>query len=202
MINIESLKSTRTKSDHQTIHFCYGTGTTPFGTLFCAHTEMGISSLEFETDTRDYQRWVSKLKQNHPNATFTENTKSCQEAINQALRFGTQQPTQSITLNIDASPFQIKVWQKLLDIEFGQLSSYQRIAEQIGQPKASRAVGNAVARNPIALLIPCHRVIQSNGGWGQYRWGADRKRAIHEWERIQLQQSIHSSATSQPINGL
>ncbi len=189
-VAISPLNAERRKGGENKIHFAYGQSESPFGTLFCAHTEIGISSLEFETDTLDYQQWIVKLRQKYPAAAFTENMKRCQDAVSRALSFDDQhddrQPAPRITLQLDASSFQIKVWQKLLNIEFGQLCSYQHIAQQIGQPKASRAVGNAVASNPVAVLIPCHRVIKSNGDWGQYRWGADRKLAIHEWERKRL----------------
>ena len=87
-----------------------------------------------------------------------------------------------IKLHLYGTNFQIKVWEALLNIPPGCLLSYQDIGEAVGKPDASRAVGGALARNPIALFIPCHRVIQSMGSFGGYRWGTPRKKAIVGWE--------------------
>jgi O-6-methylguanine DNA methyltransferase len=81
--------------------------------------------------------------------------------------------------------FQKSVWQTLLTIPYGQQRHYKEIAEQMGHPGASRAVGSAIASNPIALLIPCHRVVPASGGFGNYRWGTDRKCALLQAEQIQ-----------------
>ena len=84
--------------------------------------------------------------------------------------------------------FQLKVWDALLKIPMGSLSTYSEIASQIGKPKASRAVGTAIGSNPIASLIPCHRVIQASGNIGQYHWGHIRKKAMIAWEAAQTEQ--------------
>jgi AraC family transcriptional regulator of adaptative response/methylated-DNA-[protein]-cysteine methyltransferase len=83
---------------------------------------------------------------------------------------------------LKGTDFQLKVWETLLKIPMGRLSTYHNIAEQIGSPKASRAVGTAIGSNPVAFLIPCHRVIQSSGKIGGYMWGNTRKTAIIGWE--------------------
>jgi AraC family transcriptional regulator of adaptative response/methylated-DNA-[protein]-cysteine methyltransferase len=87
-----------------------------------------------------------------------------------------------IKLHLKGTPFQIKVWNALLQIPVGSLKSYLEIANEIGDPKASRAVGTAIGNNPIAYIIPCHRVITSSGNLGGYHWGIDRKSAIIGWE--------------------
>ena len=84
--------------------------------------------------------------------------------------------------NIKRTQFQLKVWETLLKIPMGRLSTYGNIAKQIETPKAARAVGTAVGDNPVAFLIPCHRVIQSSGVFGGYHWGAIRKTAMIGWE--------------------
>ena len=91
-----------------------------------------------------------------------------------------------IKLHLKGTPFQLKVWRALLTIPFGELKSYGNIAHHIYHPKASRAVGTAIGSNPVAYLIPCHRVIQSNGTFGHYMWGATRKAAIIGWEASKL----------------
>ncbi len=87
-----------------------------------------------------------------------------------------------IKLHLKGTDFQLKVWDTLLKIPMGQLSTYGNIAEQIGNPNASRAVGTAIGSNPVAFLIPCHRVIQASGNIGGYMWGNTRKTAIIGWE--------------------
>jgi O-6-methylguanine DNA methyltransferase len=97
--------------------------------------------------------------------------------------FGVDAPEpESISLMVKGSAFQIQVWQALLEIPRGGLSSYLRLARAIGRPRAVRAVANAVAANPITYLIPCHRVIRSDGTLGGYRWGVECKRALLAWE--------------------
>ena len=97
-------------------------------------------------------------------------------------------------LHLRGTNFQLKVWQALLTIPTGNLVSYGDIASLIGAPKAQRAVGSAVGKNPIAYLIPCHRVIQSLGVFGNYRWGPTRKQAIMGWEAVRAQLVKHKPA--------
>jgi AraC family transcriptional regulator of adaptative response/methylated-DNA-[protein]-cysteine methyltransferase len=99
---------------------------------------------------------------------------------------------QQIKLHLKGTAFQLKVWETLLKIPFGQLTTYGTIATQLNKPNASRAVGTAVGSNPVAFLIPCHRVIQATGSLGGYMWGETRKTAIIGWEgarRLQEQNS-------------
>jgi len=95
-----------------------------------------------------------------------------------------------IKLHLKGTSFQLKVWQALLAIPTGGLSTYASVAGVIGQPTASRAVGSAVGDNPVAFLIPCHRVIKSTGEFGQYHWGADRKSAIIGWEAAKINVAV------------
>ncbi|MEM8888411.1 MAG: methylated-DNA--[protein]-cysteine S-methyltransferase, partial [Bacteroidota bacterium] len=90
-----------------------------------------------------------------------------------------------LSLLLQGTNFQLKVWEALLNVPRGQLTTYGDIAERIEKPKAVRAVGTAVGRNPIAYLIPCHRVIRKEGKLGEYRWGSGRKKAIIGWEMAQ-----------------
>ena len=87
-----------------------------------------------------------------------------------------------INLHLQGTEFQVKVWNALLDIPFGTSTNYISIATEIENPKASRAVGTAIGKNPIAFIIPCHRVVQTNGQLGGYRWGIDRKAELIKWE--------------------
>ena len=109
--------------------------------------------------------------------------KITKQTIENIFSFKNDQP---INLLVGGTNFQIKVWQALLNIPFGEVRNYGQIAQSINSPKASRAVGSAVGNNPIALLIPCHRVIKSTGVIGDYHWGSKRKKAILTWEQCRL----------------
>ena len=95
-------------------------------------------------------------------------------------------PTNPISLDLIGTPFQIQVWKALLQISSSHLLAYQDVAKMINNPKAVRAVGTAIGKNPIAYLIPCHRVIKSDGNMGNYKWNSERKIAINSYESIKL----------------
>jgi len=92
-----------------------------------------------------------------------------------------------IALHLKGTNFQLQVWRALLKISLGDLTTYQGLAQAVGKPKAARAIGNAVGKNPVGFLIPCHRVIRGNGELGGYRWGQDRKAMLLGWEASQLE---------------
>ena len=118
---------------------------------------------------------------NFPNATYRQVVDLIQQ---NALYIFTHkwEKLNNIKLHLKGTEFQIKVWETLLKIPMGQLSTYGEIAKDIHNPKASRAVGSAIGDNPVAFLIPCHRVIQSTGNFGQYHWGNNRKTVMIGWE--------------------
>jgi AraC family transcriptional regulator of adaptative response/methylated-DNA-[protein]-cysteine methyltransferase len=152
----------------------------PFGEIIIASTTTGICYLAF-VDGRDAAQ--SRLSRLFPDA-------DCRELSNEihrdALRLITQADSTStpLTLHLRGTDFQLAVWETLLKIPFGQLKTYGEIAAALHRPKAYRAVGNAVGDNPVAVLIPCHRVILSSGGMGGYRWGVHRKAAILRREGV------------------
>ncbi|MHA3084294.1 bifunctional transcriptional activator/DNA repair enzyme AdaA [Acinetobacter sp. ANC 5383] len=160
-------------------HWVYDT---PFGAAFIASTTKGICALSFDNRMLALQQ----LQTQFPNADFQQAQEIKQQ---QALAIFMQNEASlpQLKLHLKASEFQLKVWESLLKIPQGALCSYASIAQQIGQPKASRAVGTAIGRNPVAFLIPCHRVIQASGILGGYRWGITRKAAIIAWEAAQQQ---------------
>ena len=127
------------------------------------------------------QEALAVLQKNFPNAQYKQMVDLIQQ---NALYIFTQDwnNLNKIKLHLKGTDFQLKVWETLLKIPMGQLSTYGNIAEQIQSPKASRAVGSAIGDNPVAFLIPCHRVIQSTGTFGQYHWGSTRKTAMIGWE--------------------
>lgn len=156
----------------------YSFAESPFGNILVASTSKGICYMAF-TDT--VAEPFLDLRAHFPNAALRQITDLVQQ---NALYIFSQDWSrlQEIKLHLKGTEFQLKVWETLLKIPMGGLSTYKDIAGRIGNPKASRAVGSAVGDNPVAFLIPCHRVIQSEGAFGQYHWGATRKTAIIGWE--------------------
>ena len=129
----------------------------------------------------DEKEALEALQKNFPNAHYKQMVDLIQQ---NALYIFTHdwKDLDKIKLHLKGTAFQIKVWEALLKIPMGQLSTYGNIARQLQTPKASQAVGSAVGSNPVAFLIPCHRVIQSTGVFGQYHWGSNRKTAMIGWE--------------------
>ena len=160
----------------------YGLADCPFGTVLIALTDRGICGLTFADDARDHAA-LGSLERRWRGATF-EHDRGAARAI--AKRIFTDQEPGRITLELSGTNFQIKVWEALMQIPAGSVASYQQVAIQIGMPGGSRAVGNAIARNPIPVLIPCHRVIRQSGDFGKYRYGAVRKKALLGWEMAKV----------------
>lgn len=154
----------------------------PFGKLIVASTQKGICSLSF---AHDETLAVTNLKNSFPKASFIEETNALHQ---NALSVFSQEWSQihPITLHLKGTDFQIEVWKALLEIPWGKLVNYGDIAKRINHPKAYRAVGSAVGKNPIFFLIPCHRVIQASGNLGNYYWGRKMKSNIIKWESDDL----------------
>lgn len=156
----------------------YGLHPTPFGPALLAQTARGICHLSF-LDDPDPAPALAALRLDWPEARLEENP-AATAGVLKAIFSG--KPNPPLPLVLRGTNFQIKVWEALLTIPAGQVACYEDVAAALGQPTAQRAVGTAIGRNPIAYLIPCHRVIQKLGTTGQYRWGSLRKRALLGWE--------------------
>jgi AraC family transcriptional regulator, regulatory protein of adaptative response / methylated-DNA-[protein]-cysteine methyltransferase len=157
----------------------YGCFDSPLGRMLIAATERGVAALRFGDD----RILLEELKREFPGAVLTEDTAGVEpyaEAVNSYLA-GEGRSLQ-LPLDLAATEFQQRVWEALQRIPFGETRSYREIAEMIGQPHAVRAVARACAANPVALAIPCHRVVRTGGRLGGYRWGVQRKRALLEQE--------------------
>jgi AraC family transcriptional regulator of adaptative response/methylated-DNA-[protein]-cysteine methyltransferase len=158
----------------------YGLAPSPFGECLVALTDRGICGLEFVADG-DRASAVLGLRRAWPGARLEEDRDAARVVAGRI--FGPADARRGpLTLFLKGTNFQLKVWQALLQIPAGAATSYGALAEAIDQPEAARAVGGAVGRNPIAYLIPCHRVLRESGKFGDYRWGAERKRAMLGWE--------------------
>ncbi len=159
----------------------YGFHPTPFGEVLLGMTERGICNLSFVM-SGDHNAALNELRRAWPNARLSEKPSMTAPVVdhifNPAVR-GNQTP---LRVYMCGSNFQLKVWEALLRVPAGSVVSYRDIASHLGDPKYSRAVGNALARNPVAVLIPCHRVIHSLGEFGNYHYGEQRKKVMLGWE--------------------
>lgn len=177
MVSVEAVTPGEFKAGGKGIEIRYGLHDTPFGTSLIGLTERGICHLSFvEEGFADSA--VDELKKNWSEADVVEDNTATQKIVSQVFGEQRQGKEQPIPLLLRGTNFQLKVWQALLKIPEGTLVSYHHLAEHLDNPTASRAIGNAVGRNPIAYLIPCHRVLRSNGELGGYHWGTDRKKAL------------------------
>jgi AraC family transcriptional regulator, regulatory protein of adaptative response / methylated-DNA-[protein]-cysteine methyltransferase len=150
----------------------------PFGRTLLAVTERGVCGLSFHTT--DCGEGYERLRKHWPRANFCDDPERTAPLFERIFSSDAKRPR--LDLFVSGTNFQIKVWEALLQIEPGWLSSYGDVARAIGKPRAVRAVGTAVGANPIAWLIPCHRVIREMGAFGKYRWGPERKLAMIGWE--------------------
>jgi len=153
----------------------YGFHSTPYGECLIASTARGICHLSF-IDHSERETALAGLRAAWPRARLDPDQTSTAKLI--APIFRPANRVKPLHLWVKGSNFQLKVWEALLRIAPGELVSYRDVASAIGMPRASRAVGSAVAANPVAVLIPCHRVIRKAGDFGDYRWGLTRKRAL------------------------
>ena len=156
----------------------YGLHDTPFGKALIAATPRGICRLAFFDDQAD--DLIKALGKAWPLAGIRREDKKTRALIAPLFNHGQAGKSQDkpLSLLLKGTNFQLQVWRALLGIKPGRLCSYQQLAQTINKPSAARAVGNAVGANPVALIIPCHRIINASGVIGNYRWGKTRKRAM------------------------
>lgn len=155
----------------------YGFHPTPFGDCLIALTSRGICHLAFvEPVTREEA--LARLAHDWPLAELEPNQAATRAAAAQAFPPPGSHTVPSLALHVKGTNFQLKVWKALLEIPVGDVTTYGAIATQLGDPKASRAVGTAVGANPVSYLIPCHRVIRASGEMGGYAWGIERKKVM------------------------
>lgn len=178
MISCEAMTPGEIKSGGLGVALNYGTASTPFGTGLFGWTDRGLCYLAFLDE--DLEDRLQELFGQWPNANIAEDNQHAAFLAGQIFP-ATPQPGK-LHLLLRGTNFQIKVWEALLNTQQGQFLSYSQLAGIAGSPKAQRAIGSAVAANNIGYLIPCHRVIRESGESGNYRWGAERKQAMHIWE--------------------
>lgn len=181
-VNLEGMTPGEYKNGGANLSINYSFAESPFGNILVASTSKGICHIAFADKGAEA---LQQLQHNFPNAQFRQMLDLMQQ---NALYIFTHDWSKlhQIKLHLKGTDFQLKVWETLLKIPMGKLTTYGAIARHIEHPKASRAVGTAIGDNPVAFLIPCHRVIQSSGLLGGYHWGTTRKTAMIGWEAAQV----------------
>ena len=189
-INIEGMTPGEYKNGGANLSINYSFAESPFGDILVASTTKGICYMAFADDENEA---LEALQKKFPNATYKQMVDLMQQNVLCIFTHDFSKISQ-IRLHLKGTEFQLKVWETLLKIPTGQLTTYGNIARQIQAPNASRAVGTAIGDNPAAFIIPCHRIIQSTGVIGQYHWGSVRKTAIIGWE------AAHANTVISEIN--
>ncbi|GGG96277.1 methylated-DNA--[protein]-cysteine S-methyltransferase [Pedobacter zeae] len=181
-VNIEGMTPGEYKNGGENLHINYSFAESPFGNIIVASTSKGICHIAFYDDETIA---LANLQRQFPAARYQQILDKEQQ--NALYIFGHDwSKLHQIKLHLKGTDFQLKVWEALLKIPMGKLTTYGSIAKQLQNPNASRAVGTAIGDNPVAFLIPCHRVIQSSGALGGYHWGTSRKTAIIGWEAANI----------------
>lgn len=190
-ISIEGMTPGEFKNGGRNLSIDYEFLHTPFGRALAAATEKGVCFLAFDGNEENV---LDELFRQFPNAEFRRQTSLYFLKIRKIFELEGDGIFR-LKLHLRGTPFQLKVWKALLKVSNGSLTTYGELAAQVEQPGASRAVGLAVGKNPIAFLIPCHRVIRSNGLVGGYRWGTTRKTAMIGWEAAKIKKIWSSHFT-------
>lgn len=179
-VNIEAMTPGEYKNGGADLSILFSFGDSPFGKMGIASTPRGICFMAF---AKTEQEALADLRLQFPNARIEEGATAMHDL---ALSVFSVRSSETLHLHLKGTPFQLKVWEALLTIPEGRLESYGSLAAKIAAPQASRAVGTAIGKNPIAYLIPCHRVIRQGGLLGGYRWGTTRKTAMMGWEAARV----------------
>ena len=179
-VTLEAASPGEMKNGGAGIAIDYGFAKTPFGEALIAETKRGVCHLSFVDQGRNAAHEV--LKSQWPNAKVRRNDAGIAQLADKIFNDRGETSNRRLRAFVRGTEFQLRVWRALLQVQAGSLTTYGRLAEAVGQMRAARAVGSAVGANPIAFIIPCHRVIRETGALGHYHWDPVRKRAIIGWE--------------------
>jgi len=180
-VNVFAMTPGQVAAQGEGLDLVWGVGPSPFGPVFLAQTPRGICRLAF-LGPEGAQAPLEKLENDWPRARIREDRAAAGETVDRIFAATGPQPDRPLSLLVKGTNLQLQVWEALLMVPWGTVVSYQDLAAGIGRPRAVRAVASAVAKNPVAFAIPCHRVIRSSGALGGYQWGPERKRALLGWE--------------------
>lgn len=194
-IKVEGMTPAEYRDGGRALRINYSLSDTPFGKITIASTSKGICFMSFEDQA---QKGLESLQRKFPNAALISKQDRMQDDALSVFKNKWNELPQ-IKLHLKGSAFQLKVWEALLKVPAGRVTTYGTLARHVNLKNASRAVGTAVGSNPVAFLIPCHRVIQSTGALGGYMWGTTRKAAIIGWEGLQFEDPEKDIRASQPL---
>jgi AraC family transcriptional regulator of adaptative response/methylated-DNA-[protein]-cysteine methyltransferase len=180
-VTLEAMSPGEYKAGGAGLAIRYGVHDSPFGPALIAITARGICALNFVGGAG-----VERLRRDWPDAELRWDPDATAPVAERVFRPLALPPGRALALLVKGSNFQVKVWRALLELPLGSLATYGDIAARIGAPGSARAIGTAIGANPVAWLIPCHRVIRASGALGGYRWGAERKAAMLGWEAAQV----------------
>jgi AraC family transcriptional regulator of adaptative response/methylated-DNA-[protein]-cysteine methyltransferase len=182
-VTLEAMTPGEIRAGGEGVVIRHGIAATPFGSAFVAETARGLCRLCFverENDTTE----LAALRVLWPRAEFVRDDAHVGRLVATIWsRSVDRQEPVALPLAVSGTNFQVQVWRALLELEPGETVTYGALAKRLGRPDAARAVGTAVGANPVAWVIPCHRVLRAGGGLGGYRWGTARKQMIHRWEQ-------------------
>lgn len=183
MVNAEAMSPGSYKSRGEGITISYGFHDSPFGIALVMATERGLCGLAF-ADAGGEIASFEDMTRRWPKANYVAAPEKTAPIVSHI--FQSAEAALPLRVVFIGSDFEVRVWEALLSIPMGAATTYSSVADRIGKPKAARAVGAAVGRNPISFVVPCHRVVGKSGGLTGYHWGLTRKRAILGWEAGQI----------------
>jgi len=175
-VTLEAMTPGEIRAGGEGVSIRHGVADTPFGTAFFAETARGLCRLAFIDDAGSAE--LRMLRDSWPHARFVRDDARASTLVETI--WGHRAET--LPLAVCGTNFQVQVWRALLELDAGETVTYSALAQKLGKPEGARAVGNAVGANPIAWVIPCHRVLRAGGELGGYRWGVARKQMIRRWE--------------------
>ena len=183
-VAVEAVTPGEYKSGGEGLAIAFGVHDTPFGAALVAACERGVCGLAFLDDASDAGRRaaVAELEARWPRAELRHAPTATRRVVERIFTPRVARRAEPLGVVLKGTNFQLKVWEALLRVPPGAVTTYEELARAVGAPGATRAVGTALGRNPVAYLIPCHRVIRKSGTLGDYRWGAGRKRVMLGWE--------------------
>jgi len=176
-VTLEAMTPGEIRAGGEGVTIRHGIADTPFGTCFIAETQRGLCRLAFIDGSSDAKE-LKALRDLWPKARFVRDDARAKTLVE--IIWGNKPAT--VPLAVCGTNFQVQVWRALLELDATESVTYSALARRLGMPDGARAVGNAVGANPIAWVIPCHRVLRAGGQLGGYRWGVARKQMIRRWE--------------------
>ena len=177
----EAMSPGEWKAGGEGVRMSYGFHPSPFGLALVMANERGLAGLAFG-DAGEEKATLDDMTRRWPKATYTENSAQTAQLAARVFNPDLWRPDRPLRIVMIGTDFEVRVWETLLGIPMGKCSTYSDIASKIGRPKAARAVGAAVGKNPMSFVVPCHRVLGRSGDITGYHWGLTRKRAMLGWE--------------------